>query len=101
MGKGNLETSVVDHLSTSAFSTKSTSGRMIPLVSILIPAFNAQKWIADAIESAIAQSWSRKEIIVVDDGSSDQTFAVASQFASKNVAVLKQENQGPSMARNR
>jgi len=74
---------------------------MIPLVSILIPAFNAQDWIADAIKSAIAQSWQRKEIIVVDDGSSDQTLGVARRYASKNVAILKQENQGPAMARNR
>lgn len=74
---------------------------MEPLVSILIPAFNAEKWIADTIKSAIAQSWPRKEIIIVDDGSSDRTLAVARQFASKNVAILTQENQGPSKARNR
>jgi glycosyltransferase involved in cell wall biosynthesis len=43
----------------------------------------------------------RKEIIVVDDGSRDQTSAVARRFASKNVAVLKQEHQGPAMAENR
>ena len=41
-----------------------------PLVSILIPAFNAQEWIADTLRSAIAQTWETKEIIVVDDGSS-------------------------------
>ena len=46
---------------------------MEPLVSILIPAFNAERWIADAIQSAIGQTWTRKEIIVVDDGSTDQT----------------------------
>jgi GT2 family glycosyltransferase len=74
---------------------------MMPLVSILIPALNAQKWIADTIESAIAQSWQRKEIIVVDNGSSDQTLGVARRFASKNVAILQEYNQGPSMARNR
>jgi glycosyltransferase involved in cell wall biosynthesis len=42
---------------------------MKPLVSILIPAYNAERWIADAIMSAPAQTWPRKEIIVVDDGS--------------------------------
>jgi glycosyltransferase involved in cell wall biosynthesis len=73
---------------------------MMPL-SILIPAFNAQKWIADAIRSAIAQSLPHREIIIVDDGSRDHTLAVARQIASKNVAILTQENQGPSVARNR
>jgi GT2 family glycosyltransferase len=73
---------------------------MKPLVSILIPAFNAEAWIADTIKSAIAQTWPRKEIIVVDDGSTDQTLAVARQFASKDVAVVTQTNQGASAARN-
>jgi glycosyltransferase involved in cell wall biosynthesis len=73
---------------------------MGPLVSILIPAFNAQRWISETIKSATAQSYPRKEIIIVDDGSSDETFAVAKRFASKNVAIVRQENQGPSAARN-
>jgi glycosyltransferase involved in cell wall biosynthesis len=73
---------------------------MKPLVSILIPAFNAQAWIADAIESAIGQTWPRKEIIVVDDGSTDQTLKLARQFASRVVAVVTQKNQGASAARN-
>jgi glycosyltransferase involved in cell wall biosynthesis len=73
---------------------------MKPLVSILIPAFNAERWIAGSIKSAIAQSWQRKEIIVVDDGSSDQTLAVARRFAAKDVAVVTQENQGAASARN-
>jgi glycosyltransferase involved in cell wall biosynthesis len=74
---------------------------MKPLVSILIPAFNAQEWIADAIQSAIAQTWPQKEIIIVDDGSRDQTLSVARQFASKDVSVTTQENQGAAAARNR
>jgi glycosyltransferase involved in cell wall biosynthesis len=73
---------------------------MEPLVSILIPAFNAEAWIADTINSAIAQTWQRKEIIVVDDGSTDRTLQVARRFASKDVVVVTQENQGASAARN-
>jgi glycosyltransferase involved in cell wall biosynthesis len=73
---------------------------MKPLVSILIPAYNAQEWIADTIISALGQTWSRKEIIVVDDGSTDQTLAIARQFASKDVVVVTQRNQGASAARN-
>jgi glycosyltransferase involved in cell wall biosynthesis len=74
---------------------------MKPLVSILIPAYNAEAWIADTIRSAINQTWPRKEIIVVDDGSRDQTFAVARRFASKDVLVVTHENQGAASTRNR
>lgn len=73
---------------------------MKPLVSILIPAFNAQEWIADTIKSAARQTWPRKEIIVVDDGSRDQTLSIARQFASKEVSVVTQPNQGAAAARN-
>jgi glycosyltransferase involved in cell wall biosynthesis len=73
---------------------------MTPLISILIPAFNAEEWIADAIKSAIAQSWQSKEIVIVDDGSTDETLAIARRFASKKVVVLTQENQGAAIARN-
>ena len=71
------------------------------LVSILIPAFNAEEWIADTIRSAIAQTWHRKEIIVVDDGSKDQTLAIARQFESDGVRVAAQKNQGAAAARNK
>ena len=47
---------------------------MEPFVSILIPAHNAEAWIGDSIKSAIAQTWRHKEIIVVDDGSTDKTL---------------------------
>jgi glycosyltransferase involved in cell wall biosynthesis len=73
---------------------------MKPLVSILIPAYNSEAWIADTLRSAIGQSWQRKEIIVVDDGSSDRTAEVAQRFASAGVAVVSVPNQGAAAARN-
>ena len=73
---------------------------MNPLVSILIPAYNAEEWVGPAIESAIAQTWGRKEIIVVDDGSRDRTAEVAGRFRSKEVAVVSIPNQGAAAARN-
>lgn len=73
---------------------------MKPLVSILIPAFNAQEWIADTLRSAIAQTWDRREIIVVDDGSTDRTVEVARRFQAKGVRVVTQENRGAAAARN-
>jgi len=72
-----------------------------PLVSILIPAFNAHGWIADTLRSAVAQTWDRKEIIVVNDGSTDQTLAVARQFDVAGVQVVTQKNQGAAAARNK
>lgn len=74
---------------------------MKPLVSILIPAYNAEPWVADAIGSALRQTWTEKEIIVVDDGSVDRTRHVAEQFLSKGVQVVSQSNQGASTARNK
>lgn len=74
---------------------------MKPLVSILIPAFNAQEWISYTLRSAIAQTWERKEIIVVDDGSNDNTLAIARQFKSDIVRIFTQKNQGAAAARNR
>ena len=73
---------------------------MRPLVSILIPAYNAEQWIADTLRSAIAQTWERKEIIVVDDGSTDRTLAVARQFESEQVRVVAHEHQGAAATRN-
>lgn len=73
---------------------------MKPLVSIIIPAYNAEKWIGYSVESAIAQTWPRKEIIVIDDGSSDRTAKIARGFASKGVKVESTANRGLSAAVN-
>src|SRR6188768_4508586 len=73
---------------------------MEPLVSILIPAYNAEEWIVETIDSALAQTWARKEIIIVNDGSRDQTLAVARRYESGNVKVVTQENQGAAATRN-
>ena len=74
---------------------------MKPLVSILIPAYNAERWISDAIRSAIEQTWDRKEIVVVDDGSKDRTVAKARLFESDCMKVYTQANQGAAAARNK
>jgi glycosyltransferase involved in cell wall biosynthesis len=73
---------------------------MKPLVSILIPAYNSEEWIVETLHSALAQTWERKEIIVVDDGSRDRTAEVAQQFASNQVKVVTKENGGAAAARN-
>lgn len=73
---------------------------MKPLVSILIPAYNAEKWLPDTLRSALAQTWERKEIVVVDDGSKDRTLSVARSFESDTVKVFTQMNQGAAATRN-
>jgi glycosyltransferase involved in cell wall biosynthesis len=70
------------------------------LVSILIPCFNAERWIGEAIESALAQTWSEKEVIVVDDGSTDGSLEVIKSFGAR-VRWETGPNQGGNVARNR
>jgi glycosyltransferase involved in cell wall biosynthesis len=72
-----------------------------PLVSILIPCYNADQWLADTVKSALAQTWDNTEIIVVDDGSTDGSLAIAQSFEAANLKVISQPNQGASAARNR
>ena len=73
---------------------------MKPLVSILIPAYNAEAWISDTLRCAIAQTWESKEIIVVDDGSTDRTLAIARKFESDQLRVVTHRNQGAASTRN-
>lgn len=70
------------------------------LVSILIPCFNAERWIGQAIESALAQSWPHTEVIVVDDGSTDGSLKVIQRFGDA-VRWETGTNQGGNPARNR
>jgi len=71
-----------------------------PLVSILVPAYNAAPWITATLDSALAQTHRPIEIIVVDDGSTDATLAIARGFEARGVRVVSQSNAGASAARN-
>ena len=71
-----------------------------PLVSILIPCYNAQQWVGDAIRSALAQTWPNKEVIIVDDGSTDDSLAVIRSFGSA-IRFETGPNRGGNVARNR
>ncbi len=70
-----------------------------PLISVVIPAFNAEAFIAEAIESVLAQTYTPIEMIVVDDGSSDGTSEIVSRYPQ--VRLIRKENGGPAPARNR
>jgi len=70
------------------------------LVSVIIPTYNSAPYIVDAIESVLAQTYQNLEIIVVDDGSNDNTREVLVRYRDK-ITYLYQENRGVSAARNR
>lgn len=71
-----------------------------PLVSCIIPVYNGAAFLREAIESILAQSQGPLEVIVVDDGSTDATPAVAASFGDQ-VRYIRQANAGPAVARNR
>jgi len=71
------------------------------LVSIIIPVYNSAGYLAATIQSALDQTWTNKEIIIIDDGSTDNSLSIAKSFESKIVKVLSQENKGASAARNK
>jgi glycosyltransferase involved in cell wall biosynthesis len=73
---------------------------MSPLVSIVIPCFNAEAYVAAAVDSALGQAGARTEVIAVNDGSSDGSLAILGRLASPRLRVLDQPNQGASAARN-
>jgi glycosyltransferase involved in cell wall biosynthesis len=69
-----------------------------PLVSVIMAAYNAEQYVADALESVRAQDWQPLEVVVVDDGSTDRTAEIVRSFPE--VVYVRQENAGPSAARN-
>ena len=71
-----------------------------PLVSVIIPLYNSEEYIAETIESIINQTYKNVEVIVVDDGSSDNSLSVAKRYESEVVHVYHQTNQGAQVARN-
>jgi len=73
---------------------------MNPLVSIIIPCFNAEKYLREAVESALAQTYRPIEVIVVDDGSTDARPEIARSFGAR-IRLDQQPHQGAPAARNR
>jgi len=72
----------------------------LPIVSIIIPAYNAEKYIAESIRSILAQSYENWELIVVNDGSIDSTTKVVASFDDSRIWIVEQKNSGVSAARN-
>lgn len=72
----------------------------LPLISVIIPVYNAEVFLEEALLSIQKQAYEPLEIIVVDDGSTDKTAEIATSF-SDNVRYVDQENSGPALARNK
>lgn len=70
-----------------------------PLVSVIVPVYNGERYLAEALESILAQRGVALDVVVVDDGSGDESAAVAARSAG--VRLVRQENRGLSAARNR
>lgn len=76
--------------------------KTLPLVSVVIPVYNAEKFISKCLEHLVHQTYDNLEIIVVDDGSKDGTVDVCAKYAKsdKRVHIIRQKNGGPSVALN-
>src|SRR5262249_22481759 len=75
---------------------------LMPTVSVIMPAYNARHYLHGAVESVLRQTFRDLALLVIDDGSSDETVRIAEDFAGRDprVRVLRQENAGPGPARN-
>jgi len=73
-----------------------------PIVSVIVPIYNREKYIARCVDSILKQTYTDFELILVDDGSKDTSLAICQNYATKDsrVKVLHQENAGVSAARN-
>lgn len=72
-----------------------------PLVSIIIPVYNAAAYLEECINSLNNQTWHNNEIIIIDDGSTDQSLTIANSYANDKIKVFTQLNKGASAARNK
>jgi glycosyltransferase involved in cell wall biosynthesis len=73
----------------------------MPLISVVIPAYNSEKTIQETIKSVLKQSFKNLELIVIDDGSKDSTFDIVSSFSDSRLRVFSYLNAGVSASRNR
>ena len=73
---------------------------MTSKVSILIPVYNAERYVGAAVESVLRQTWKDIEIIAVDDGSTDASPEILKRYAGRGVRYIRQPNTGASAARN-
>ena len=73
----------------------------MPFFSVVVPVYNVRQWVGRAIESILAQTFEDFELIVIDDGSTDDSAEVVAQYTDPRVKLIRQENRGNGRARNR
>lgn len=73
----------------------------MPFFSVIIPLYNKESYIKNTLKSVINQSFTDFEIIIIDDGSTDESLNLAYQFQDSRITIIEQKNQGPSVARNK
>jgi glycosyltransferase involved in cell wall biosynthesis len=73
---------------------------MQPLVSVVVPVYNVERYVAAAIQSVLDQTYDTFELLLIDDGSPDRSVEICQQFTDPRIRLLRQENRGLSGARN-
>ena len=73
----------------------------MPFFSVVVPVYNVRQWVGRAIESILAQTFEDFELILIDDGSPDDSAEVMAQYTDPRVKLIRQENRGQGGARNR
>ena len=70
------------------------------LISIIVPVYKVEEFLADCVESILSQDYSDFEVILVDDGSTDSTYSICESIFDERIILFKKENGGASSARN-
>lgn len=75
---------------------------MKPIISIIMPCYNQEKYIGEAVDSVLSQTFTNWELIIVDDGSTDDSYSIMKDYAGRDerITCYRQDNAGPSKARN-
>ena len=70
-------------------------------ISVILPVYNGEKYIKKAVESVLSQTFTDFELIIINDGSTDSTLSIISNFTDKRIKIINQNNRGPGASRNR
>lgn len=74
----------------------------VPMLSIIIPVYNKEKYLTETLNSVLAQTYTNSEVLLINDGSSDNSLRICKEFHGKceRIRIINQENSGASAARN-
>ena len=77
--------------------------QVVPMLSLIIPVYNKEKYLAETLNSVLAQTYTNSEILLINDGSMDKSLEICEKFKEKceRIRIINQENSGASVARNR